>query len=317
MPDALPAAVVTALQNKAIDLKSPATTVTLIKLGAVVGIVGQVDANDNLTKVGTTCAFCHSTVDNSLAPGIGYRLDGWPNRDLNVGAVIALSPAVTGAQKAVYQSWGPESTIRDSISTARTFQLVIPPAFGLRHVDRRSYGRRTRSPTGTRTSPSRRCTVTGSSLDPRVGVAVSNLPDLVSSELAALRTYQLSLETPPPAPEAFDKAAAERGRAVFNSVARCASCHVGSVCQHGCQSRHTAHSSRSRTGSRIRAPQRFEALSHDAAARTMASASARRPIFSRRQCGDPECGGRSLRPAPRTHLTPQQKADLIEYLKTL
>ena len=88
------------------DLNSPTTTVELIKLNAVVGLVGTVRGTQ-LKSVGITCAICHSTVDNSVAAGIGNRLDGWPNRDLNPGAIIALSPALTSAQKAVYNSWGP------------------------------------------------------------------------------------------------------------------------------------------------------------------------------------------------------------------
>ena len=103
------------------DLNAPATTVTLLKLGAVVGVVGKVSADGKtLERVGITCALCHSTVDNSFSPGIGKRLDGWPNRDLNVGAIISLSPAVTDAQKAVYGSWGPACTTRGSTSTGRT-----------------------------------------------------------------------------------------------------------------------------------------------------------------------------------------------------
>jgi hypothetical protein len=105
--DALPVAVKTALLDGTINLNDPATTVALLKLGAVLGVVGHVDANNTLTGLGITCAFCHSTVDNSFAPSIGHRLDGWPNRDLNVGAIIALSPVLSAAQKAVYQSWGP------------------------------------------------------------------------------------------------------------------------------------------------------------------------------------------------------------------
>ncbi|HEU5154920.1 MAG TPA: hypothetical protein VFU03_09340, partial [Gemmatimonadales bacterium] len=90
-----------------VDLKSPATTVALLKMNAVVGIQATVDEQNHITKLGITCAFCHSTVDNSVAPGIGRRLDGWPNGDLNVGAIIALSPVVPPAQKTVYSSWGP------------------------------------------------------------------------------------------------------------------------------------------------------------------------------------------------------------------
>src|SRR6476646_4359700 len=105
--DTLPPEVLQAIAAGQVDLDDPATTVTLLKLGAVVGVVGQVDDANHLTRVGITCALCHSTVDNSFAPGIGHRLDGWPNRDLNVGAIVALSPALPAATKAVYNSWGP------------------------------------------------------------------------------------------------------------------------------------------------------------------------------------------------------------------
>jgi hypothetical protein len=100
---ALPSEVRSALRQGEIDLEDPATTVTLLKLNAVVGLVGKVNERGFLTRVGTTCALCHSTVDNSFGPGIGHRLDGWPNRELNVGAIIALSPAVTPEQRRVYR----------------------------------------------------------------------------------------------------------------------------------------------------------------------------------------------------------------------
>jgi hypothetical protein len=227
--DALPAAVRMALQNKTINLNDPATTVALLKLGAVVGVVGQVDANNTLTSVGVTCALCHSTVDNSFAPSIGHRLDGWPNRDLNVGAIIALSPAVTAAQKAVYQSWGPGKYDPRFNIDGKNMPVVIPPAFGLRHVAREIY-------TGDDTISYWNAYVAitqmhghGHFSDPRIGVDVNNPPDLVSSKLAPLRTYQFSLETPAPISGTFDPEAARRGRMVFNTVAKCASCHVGSV----------------------------------------------------------------------------------------
>jgi cytochrome c553 len=227
--DALPAAVKTALQNGTINLNDPATTVALLKLGAVVGVVGNVDATNTLTSVGITCAFCHSTVDNSFAPSIGHRLDGWPNRNLNVGAIIALSPALTSAQKAVYQSWGPGKYDPRFNIDGQNIPVVIPPAFGLRHVAREIY-------TGDDTISYWNAYVAitqmhghGHFVDERIGVDVNNPPDLVSSKLAALRTYQFSLETPNAIPGTFDADAAKRGRAVFNSVAGCANCHVGSV----------------------------------------------------------------------------------------
>jgi hypothetical protein len=227
--DALPAAVKAGIQNGSINLNDPATTVALLKLGAVVGVIGQVDANNTLTSVGITCALCHSTVDNSFAPSIGHRLDGWPNRDLNVGAIIALSPALTASQRAVYQSWGPGKYDARFNIDGKNMPVVIPPAFGLRHVAREIY-------TGDDTISYWNDYVAitqmhghGHFVDQRIGVDVNNPPELVAPKLAALRTYQFSLETPAPIPGTFDADAARRGRMVFNSVANCASCHVGSV----------------------------------------------------------------------------------------
>jgi hypothetical protein len=132
--EALPPAVVQGIQDGSIDLKNPVTTIVLLKLNAVVGVQGKVETiggKDTLTRVGVTCALCHSTVDDSFAAGIGKRLDGWPNRDLNPGAIIALSPSVSGAAKAVYNSWGkgkydPRFNF-DGVSGPQ----VIPPAYGL------------------------------------------------------------------------------------------------------------------------------------------------------------------------------------------
>lgn len=227
--DALPAALRAALQAGTVDLGDPATTVALLKLGAVVGVIGQVDASGRLARVGITCAFCHSTVDNSFAPGIGARLDGWPNRDLNVGAIIALSPALTAAQKAVYQSWGPGKYDPRFNIDGKNMPVVIPPAFGLRHVKREIY-------TGDSVVSYWNDYVAitqmhghGRFADARIGVDVNNPPELVASKLEALRVYQFSLETPDPLPGTFDASAARRGRAVFEGVAKCARCHLGAT----------------------------------------------------------------------------------------
>ena len=225
--EALPASVKAGIQNKTIDLDAPATTVALLKLGAVVGVVGEVDASNTLTRVGITCALCHSTVDNSFGPGIGSRLDGWPNRDLNVGAIVALSPALTPAQKAVYNSWGPGKYDPRFNIDGKNIPVVLPPAFGLRHVKRELY-------TGDDVVSYWNAYVAitqmhghGHFVDARIGVDKNNPPDLVSAKLDPLRAYQFSLETPELVAGAFDEAAARRGRAVFNGVARCASCHLG------------------------------------------------------------------------------------------
>jgi hypothetical protein len=227
--DTLPAQVKADLQAGRINLDDPAVTVTLLRLGAVVGVIGQVDANNNLTRVGVTCAICHSTVDNSFSTGIGTRLDGWPNRDLNVGAIIALSPAVTAAQKAVYNSWGPGKYDPRFNFDGRNQPVVIPAAFGLREVSREIY-------TGDDTISYWNAYVAitqmhgrGRFVDARIGVNVNNTPpELVTTEkLMALRHYQFSLETPAARPADFDAVAAGRGRAIFEGAGQCSTCHTG------------------------------------------------------------------------------------------
>jgi mono/diheme cytochrome c family protein len=233
--DSLPPAVVQGIQNGSIDLKSPATTVALLKLNAVVGVRGQVskvNGQDVLTRVGITCALCHSTVDNSFAPGIGKRLDGWPNHDLNPGAIIALSPAVSAAQKAVYNSWGKGKYDARFNLDGKNGPSVIPPAYGLLGVRSITY-------TGDGSEIAywnRYVAVTqmhghGSFVEPRTTPPdnVQNPPDSVSALLPALQAYQLSLKAPAPPAGSFDAAAAARGRVVFNGAGRCATCHVGTL----------------------------------------------------------------------------------------
>jgi mono/diheme cytochrome c family protein len=233
--DSLPAAVVQGIQNGSINLTSPATTVALLKLNAVVGVRGtvtSVNGQDVLTRVGITCALCHSTVDNSFAPGIGKRLDGWPNHDLNPGAIIALSPALTPAQKAVYNSWGKGKYDARYNFDGKNNPSVIPPAYGLLGVHSVTY-------TGDGSEIAywnRYVAVTqmhghGSFSEPRATPPdnVQNPPDSVSALLPALQAYQLSLQKPVPPAGSFDAAAAERGRVVFNGAGQCASCHTGAL----------------------------------------------------------------------------------------
>lgn len=226
--DAIPPAVAQAIKAGQVDLNSPATTVTLLKLNAVVGLQGTVrtiNGKDTLVRLGITCALCHSTVNNSFAPGIGQRQDGWPNRDLNVGAIIALSPAITAEQKAVYNSWGPGKYDPRFNLDGKSTPLVLPPAYGLARV---------RSETYTAEGPisywNAYVAVTqmhgqGNFADARLGINVTQSPDLVTSKLPALREYQYSLRSPAPPRDSVDAAAAGRGRGIFNKS--CASCHVG------------------------------------------------------------------------------------------
>ena len=226
--DAIPPEVAQAIKAGQVDLNSPATTVTLLKLNAVVGLRGTVrtiNGKDTLVRLGITCALCHSTVNNSFAPGIGQRQDGWPNRDLNVGAIIALSPAITPEQKAIYNSWGPGKYDPRFNLDGKSTPLALPPAYGLARV---------RSETYTAEGPisywNAYVAVTqmhgqGNFSDKRLGINITQSPDLVTPKLAALRRYQHSLQAPRPAAGSFDAAAAGRGRAVFNRT--CASCHIG------------------------------------------------------------------------------------------
>jgi hypothetical protein len=231
--DALPSSVIDALKANQLNLDDPAVTVQLLKLNAVVGVIGKVaGANDNLATVGITCALCHSTVDDSFAPGIGKRLDGWPNISLNPGAIIALSPAIT--DKAPFNSWGPGKydprfRIFDGASVlplnSPTIPVVIPPAFGLDGV-----GFETFNGDGPISYWNSYVAVTqmgghGSFSDPLIGVSVIQTPDQVTPKLPALREYQLSLETPPPPDGNVNRAAARRGEELFMGAARCATCH--------------------------------------------------------------------------------------------
>jgi mono/diheme cytochrome c family protein len=227
--EALPAEVQQAIAAGQVNLDDPATTVTLFKLNAVVGLKGTVQnigGRDRLTRLGITCALCHSTVDNSFAPGIGRRLDGYANRDLNVGAIVALSPTVPAALKQTLSSWGPgKYDPRINIDGLNT-PIVIPPAFGLRRVAMETF-----TGEGPVSYWNAYVAVTqmhgqGNFSDPRLGINVVRNPDLVTSKLPALREYQFSLDAPPAPANSFDAAAATRGRVVFTGAGRCATCHI-------------------------------------------------------------------------------------------
>lgn len=254
--DALPASVVTAIQQGKLDLTSPATTLAALQLNAVVGVTGIFDANKNLESIGIQCALCHSTVDDSLTKGIGHRLDGWANRDLNVGAIVNLAPdlsavaAVLGVPEAtvrtVLQSWGPGKFDAELFMDGRAFNpdggsgaTLIPPAFGLAGVNMHTS-------TGWGSVTYWNAFVanlemhgSGTFFDPRLDDAgqfpvaaannfghVSNANDAVTPTLGALQFYQLALLPPPPPPGSFDPKAATRGQSVFDGPGKCASCHV-------------------------------------------------------------------------------------------
>lgn len=208
------------------DLTSPATTVELLRRDAVVGIEARVTRDGHIARLGITCALCHSTVDNSVTRGIGRRVDGLPNNELNVGAIVALSPALPASAKAVFNSWGPGKYDAEFNRDGKNAPVVIPPALGLRGVARETY-----TAEGPISYWNAYVAVTqmhghGDFSDPALGIAIDQDPDLVTPVLPALRRYQLSLRTPAPAAGSFDPAAAQRGEALFTGKANCARCHI-------------------------------------------------------------------------------------------
>jgi mono/diheme cytochrome c family protein len=295
---------------KTADLKSPATTVALLKLNAVVGLQATVDANNRITKLGVTCALCHSNVDNSVMPGIGKRQDGYPNRDLNVGAIIALSPALPADKKAIYSSWGPGKYDPRFNQDGKSTPLVLPPAYGLADVKNETY-----TAEGPISYWNAYVAVTqmggqGNFSDPRLKIDVKHSPDMVTAKLPALRAYQHSLAAPRPPAGSFDRASADRGRAVFNQS--CASCHIGgSGTDNNSGKLHPASDTgvdgayAARTANKayrttpLRGLWQHAPYFHDGSAATLADVVAH---YNRvRKLG----------------LTPEQQRELVEYLKTL
>jgi len=263
---ALPDSLQMKLRKGQVNLNDPAVTLALLKLNAVVGVTGFFNPDGSLSSVGIQCALCHSTVDNSFAPGIGKRLDGWANRDLNVGAIVALSPDLSpfedllGVSRdtvvAVLNSWGPGKFDAELVLDGKAFNpqqvtdgvvtgtnvsgaTLIPPAFGLAGVNLHTW-------TGWGSIPYWNAFVAniemhgkGTFYDPRLNNAaqfpiaaqagfgnIRNPTDLITSKLPALHAYQLSLLAPLPPAGSFDAAAAARGAALFNGKAQCATCHI-------------------------------------------------------------------------------------------
>ena len=232
--DALPSEIVAAIEADAVNLNDPAVTLLLLRLNAVVGVRGQVTEAGQLVSVGITCALCHSSVDNSLRAGIGHRLDGWANIDLNVGAIAALSPALDNDTKAVFNAWGPgkydprhhafDGTNLLTLNR-KSEPVVIPPIYGLLGV-----GFETFTGDGPISYWNSYVGVgqmggQGNFSDPRIKLFITQTPDLVTPKLAALLDYQLRLLTPEPPAGSFDPTAAGRGEQLFLNKAGCATCH--------------------------------------------------------------------------------------------
>jgi cytochrome c peroxidase len=269
--EALPAELVAQIRAGAVNLDDPATTLALLKLNAVVGVTGFFDPDGKLRSVGIQCAMCHSTVDDSFSPGIGKRLDGWGNRDLNVGAIVATAPNLkpftdllgvdVATVKKVLNSWGPGrydaelnmdgKAMRPEGKTAAT---MMPSAFGLAGVNQHTWT----GGWGTVTYWNAYVANTqmygrGTFLDARLNNARQypvaakagwgrkrDNPDLITSKLAALHFYQLAMPTPKPPAGSFDADAARRGQGLFNGNAKCSSCHVPPIFTEPGYNLHTA-----------------------------------------------------------------------------
>ena len=252
----LPANLKAAIARGAVNLDDPKVTEALLQLNAVVGVTGFFDKSKSLTSIGIQCSLCHSTVDDSFAPGIGKRLDGWANRDLDVGTIIALAPDLSeftellkvddATVRTVLRSWGPGKFDATLAFDGKAFRpdgksaaTMIPPAFGLAGVNLH-----TSTGWGSITHWNALVAVLemhgqGNFYDPRLNDAekfpvaarsglgnVRHDPDLVTPKLAALQMYQLSLPVPN-RKELLDRNfKAQRGREIFETKAQCTRCHV-------------------------------------------------------------------------------------------
>lgn len=225
------------------DLTDPATTVELLRLDAVVGVKATVDSGGLVTSFGITCALCHSDVDDSVAPGIGVRQDGWPARDLDPGLILSLSPFYDDrpSQRAELQSWGPGMYDPYWNLDGINDPVVIAPIYGLKDVALETY-----TGEGPISYWNAYVAVTqmggqGNFEEPLLNILVEAEPDLVTPKLPALLEYQQGLEPPPPPPGSWDQAAAVRGKSLFEGKANCSSCHSGPAFTDADRTLHEAH----------------------------------------------------------------------------
>jgi hypothetical protein len=339
--DALPPEVIEGIKSGAIKLDDPASTIALLKLNAVVGVKGNFSTEGNLQSIGITCASCHSTVDNSFAEGIGKRLDGWPNRDLNVGGIISLTDNAQPIAnllhvdeptlRNVLSLWGPGKFAAVLFMDGKAFRPdnkiaanLIPAAFGLRGIDLVTY-------TGWGTIKYWNSFVAnlemhgkGNFFDPRLNnpakypIAVENKfynvmnnPDLITPKLDALRAYQHSIEAPRPPAGSYDRFAAFRGGRIFFTKAKCDNCHKFPL--YADNELHTG---------RELGIDNFEAMrSPTGKYRTTPLGG----LFAREKGGFYHDGRfptlldvvNHYNEHNRLHLTRREKADLVEYLKSL
>jgi hypothetical protein len=268
--EALSPSTLIAIRTGRVNLNDPAVTLALLDANAVVGLSARRGRDGGLATIGIQCALCHSTVDNSVTSGIGRRLDGWPNRDLNVGAIIALAPDLSAVAdllqtdqqtvRTVLRSWGPGKFDAQLFLDGKAFRpdgttaaTLIPAAFGLAGVNLHTY-------TGWGNVSHWNAFVAnlemhgqGTFIDARLNdpvkfpvaaragfAEVRNDPDLITSKLPALQFYQLAIPAPVPSRAGLDLLAVRAGKEVFNGSARCATCHVPPIFTEPGWNMHTA-----------------------------------------------------------------------------
>jgi hypothetical protein len=341
--DALPASLKQQIKDGKVDLDNPATTLALLKLNSVVGVTGMFDKQGSLISMGLQCALCHSTVDDSFAPGIGRRRDGWANRDLDVGLIVSLAPNLTpfadllgvdvATVKKVLTSWGPGRFDAVLDKDGKAFRpdgkqagTLLPPAFGLAGVNLHTW-----TGFGSVTYWNAYVAATemhgsGTFFDARFNdreqypVAARSrsgdtrgTPDKVTSKLAALHFYQLAIPAPKPPVGSFDKAAATRGQVLFNTTAKCATCHVPPLF--------------TEPGNNLHAPSEIgvDAFQADRSPTHMYRTAPLAGLWTHQKGGFYHDGRfATLRDVLEHYnsfftlgLTEQQKVDLVEYLKSL
>jgi hypothetical protein len=340
--DAVPADLAAQIKAGKVDMNDPASTVALLKANAVVGVTAFLNPDGTAKSVGIQCSLCHSTVDDSFAPGIGHRLDGWPNRDLNVGEIVALAPSLKpvadllglpeDAVRKVLKSWGPGKYDAELIQDGKAAgpkgsgATVLPAAFGLAGVNLHTY-----SGWGSVTYWNAYVANTqmhgkGTFLDERLQdksqfpVAakagfgrIRNNPDLITSKLAALHFYQLAIPAPAPPAGSFNAQAAKQGQAVFEGAAKCSSCHVPPLF--------------TEPGWQMHKPSEIgiDGFQSDRSPDKMYRTTPLRGLFTRSKGGFYHDGRFATLDAVVNHyddhlklkLTPEQKKNLVEYLKSL
>lgn len=339
--DALPDSLKKQLKAGKVNLDDPATTIALLKLNAVVGVAGFTNPDGSVKSMGITCALCHSTVDDSFVPGIGKRLDGWANRDLNVGAIVSLAPnlkpftdllAVDEATvKKVLASWGPGCFDAELDKDGKALRpdgkracTLIPPAFGLAGVNLHTW-------TGFGSVPYWNAYVaatemhgSGTFFDARLSnkaqfpVAARSgshntrgTPDRSTAKLPALHYYQLSIPAPKAPAGSYDQTAFARGKTIFSGKARCAGCHVPPIY--------------TEPGNNLHAPNEIgvDSFQADRSPTRMYRTAPLAGLWSHQKAGFYHDGRFSTLTDVVNHydahfklsLSPQEKTDLVEFLK--